>query len=181
MLDIECFTYLNRALESSISPIVILASNRGQTTIRGTGSSLDPSSGLISAHGIPPDLLPRLLIIPTHPYTPPEIRTIIQIRARLEFATPTAPQLSTDASAAQSLKVSATLSQEALNELTAQGERVSLRYALQLLSPAAILARARGSEGGVIAGADVAEAVALFMDAGRSASLIRERAGEFIS
>ncbi|QCT69611.1 hypothetical protein E1952_14880 [Staphylococcus aureus] len=33
MLDLECFTYLNRALESSISPIVILASNRGSTTI----------------------------------------------------------------------------------------------------------------------------------------------------
>ena len=29
MLDIECFTYLNRALESSLSPIVILATNRG--------------------------------------------------------------------------------------------------------------------------------------------------------
>ncbi len=183
MLDIVCFTYLNRALESTISPIVILASNRGQTTIRGTGSALDPSSGLVSAHGIPPDLLPRLLIVPTHPYTPSEIRTIIQIRARLEFASPTAPQLSTDSSgmAAQSLKVSASLSPPALEELTAQGEKVSLRYALQLLAPAGILARARGSEGGGISGEDVKEAVGLFMDAGRSAALIRERGDEFIS
>ena len=30
MLDIECFTYLNRALESSLSPIVIFATNRGK-------------------------------------------------------------------------------------------------------------------------------------------------------
>lgn len=34
MLDIECFTYLHRALESSIAPIVIFASNRGNCVIR---------------------------------------------------------------------------------------------------------------------------------------------------
>ena len=34
MLDIECFSYLNRALESSLSPIVILATNRGMCTVR---------------------------------------------------------------------------------------------------------------------------------------------------
>lgn len=34
MLDIECFTYLHRALESSIAPIVIFASNRGNCIIR---------------------------------------------------------------------------------------------------------------------------------------------------
>lgn len=36
MLDIECFTYLHRALESSIAPIVIFATNRGRCTIRYT-------------------------------------------------------------------------------------------------------------------------------------------------
>jgi DNA helicase TIP49 (TBP-interacting protein) len=35
MLDIECFTYLNRALESSLAPIVVLATNRP--------SDLDPA------------------------------------------------------------------------------------------------------------------------------------------
>ena len=34
MLDIECFTYLNRALESTLAPIVILATNRGLCQIR---------------------------------------------------------------------------------------------------------------------------------------------------
>lgn len=179
MLDLECFTYLNRALESSISPIVILASNRGLTTIRGTTSPLAPSDpGLVSAHGIPPDLLHRLLIVPTHPYTATEIRTIIQTRAKLEFANPTAPQLADNP---QALKVSASLSPEALDELTRQGETVSLRYALQLLAPAGILARARGSEGNVIGGGDVAEATGLFWDAKRSAGQLRERAGDFIS
>ncbi|KAJ2122400.1 RuvB ATP-dependent DNA helicase pontin, partial [Coemansia sp. RSA 788] len=55
MLDIECFTYLNRALESNISPIVVLASNRGLCAIRGTEDQRAP-------HGIPRDLLDRMLI-----------------------------------------------------------------------------------------------------------------------
>ncbi|KXT10304.1 hypothetical protein AC579_1122 [Pseudocercospora musae] len=178
MLDIECFTYLNRALESTISPIVILASNRGQTTVRGTASAVAGDPGLISAHGIPSDLLARLLIVPTQPYTGQEIRTIIQTRAKLEFASPTAPQLADNP---QALKVSASLSPEALDELTRRGETISLRYALQLLAPASILARARGSSGNVISAADVQEATSLFWDASRSAGQLKERASEFIS
>ena len=34
MLDIECFTYLNRALESTLAPIVVFATNRGICTVR---------------------------------------------------------------------------------------------------------------------------------------------------
>lgn len=59
MLDIECFSWLNRALENPNSPIVIMATNRGITTIRGTNYK--------SPHGIPIDLLDRLLIITTKP------------------------------------------------------------------------------------------------------------------
>lgn len=76
MLDIECFTYLNRALESSIAPIVIMATNRGMTTIRGTE--------LTAPHGIPVDLLDRLLIICTNPYTNEEMAKILAIRAEVE-------------------------------------------------------------------------------------------------
>lgn len=35
MLDIECFTFLNRTLESSLSPIVIFATNRGLCQVGG--------------------------------------------------------------------------------------------------------------------------------------------------
>jgi RuvB-like protein 1 (pontin 52) len=77
MLDMECFAYLNRALESTISPIVILATNRGMCTIRGT-------EDIISPHGIPVDLLDRLLIIRTLPYTQDEMVHIIKIRAKTE-------------------------------------------------------------------------------------------------
>ncbi|CAI0476013.1 unnamed protein product [Linum tenue] len=34
MLDMECFSYMNRALESSLSPIVIFATNRGICNVR---------------------------------------------------------------------------------------------------------------------------------------------------
>ena len=34
MLDMECFTYLQKALESAIAPIVIFATNRGMCTVR---------------------------------------------------------------------------------------------------------------------------------------------------
>ncbi len=57
MLDIECFSFLNRALESDQAPIVILATNRGITTIRGTNQK--------SPHGLPMDLLDRCVIIHT--------------------------------------------------------------------------------------------------------------------
>jgi RuvB-like protein 1 (pontin 52) len=55
MLDIECFTYLNKSLESILSPIVVFATNRGVCHIRGTD--------VLSPHGIPIDLLDRMLIV----------------------------------------------------------------------------------------------------------------------
>merc|ERR1712164_59572 len=45
MLDQECFTFLHRALESTLAPIVMFATNRGNCNIRGTEIS--------SPHGVP--------------------------------------------------------------------------------------------------------------------------------
>lgn len=150
MLDIECFTYLNRALESPISPIVILASNRGKCTIRGT-------EDIVAAHGIPPDLLARILIIPTNTYTPEEIKHIVRIRTRTEGLAITEP---------------------ALEKISEHGVKVSLRYALQLLTPANILARVNQKK--EIDVDDVAECEDLFIDARRSASIVNAEDG-FIS
>ena len=142
MLDIECFTYLNRALESPISPIVILASNRGKCTIRGT-------EDIVAAHGIPPDLLARILIVPTTPYSAEEVKQIIRTRTRIEGLTITEP---------------------ALEKVTEHGVKVSLRYALQLLTPANILARVNRKK--EIDVDDVAECEDLFIDARRSANIV---------
>lgn len=72
MLDIECFSYLNRAMEHDLAPIIIMASNRGITRIRGTNH--------LSPHGIPTDLLDRMLIVSTEPYGENEISKILQLR-----------------------------------------------------------------------------------------------------
>jgi RuvB-like protein 1 len=75
MLDIECFTYLNRALESQLAPIVIFATNRGICEIRGTE--------ILAPHGMPVDLLDRLVIIRAQPYNLDEMIHIIAIRAEV--------------------------------------------------------------------------------------------------
>ncbi len=72
MLDIECFSFLNRALENEMAPVLVVATNRGITKIRGTNYQ--------SPHGIPIDVLDRLLIISTEPYSESELRTILDIR-----------------------------------------------------------------------------------------------------
>uniref|UniRef100_A0A8C9H1E1 RuvB-like helicase n=1 Tax=Piliocolobus tephrosceles TaxID=591936 RepID=A0A8C9H1E1_9PRIM len=71
MLDIECFTYLNRTLESNLAPVVILATNRGICNIKGTN--------IISAHGIPVDLLDRIIIVKTMLYNMEEISQVLYI------------------------------------------------------------------------------------------------------
>ncbi|KAG2431451.1 hypothetical protein HXX76_009466 [Chlamydomonas incerta] len=150
MLDIECFTYLNRALESSLSPIVIFATNRGLCTIRGTD--------ITSPHGVPVDLLDRLVIIRTLPYTLPEMVQILAIRAQVEGIG---------------------IDEESLAFLGEVGERTSLRHAVQLLTPAAMLARTNGRD--AIVRADLEEVDNLFHDAKYSARLLAEQADKYIS
>lgn len=53
MLDIECFTYLNRLLEDRMAPTVIFATNRGNSIVRGTD--------IVAPHGVPVDLLDRFV------------------------------------------------------------------------------------------------------------------------
>jgi RuvB-like protein 1 (pontin 52) len=77
MLDIQCFTFLHRALETRIAPIVIFATNRGNCSVRG-------AEDIISPHGIPKDLLDRLLIVKTLPYNQEEMAQIIRLRAATE-------------------------------------------------------------------------------------------------
>ena len=101
MLDIECFTYMNRALESNLAPIVVLATNRGVCQIRGTE--------MMSPHGIPVDLLDRLLIIRLLPYRLDEIVSILSIRCETE-----------------GIEIEA----EALANLATIGTKTSLRFAV---------------------------------------------------
>jgi RuvB-like protein 1 (pontin 52) len=150
MLDIECFTYLHRALESTISPIVIFATNRGKSTIRGT-------QDIVSPHGIPIDLLDRLLIIRTLPYTEEEMVQIIRIRAATE---------------------NLTIEDSALQILGQIGTKATLRYAVQLLTPASI--NARICNRAQIEKTDIKDMTELFMDAKSSAEMLRENPEKYM-
>jgi RuvB-like protein 2 len=78
MLDIECFSFLNRALENEMAPVVIMATNRGITRIRGTNYK--------SPHGIPIDLLDRMIIVSTSPYQEKDLKEILKIRCGSNIA-----------------------------------------------------------------------------------------------
>ena len=149
MLDIECFSFLSRAMESELSPILILATNRGLTRIKGTD--------VVAPHGIPLDLLDRLLIITTKPYTREEIEEIIKIRAREE-------------------KVD--MDEEALKKLTELGMERSLRYAVQLLTPAGVIAKERRSS--KISSKDIDTVAKLFVSVKESSEYLRKMEEMFL-
>ncbi|KAI0297485.1 RuvB-like helicase 1 [Multifurca ochricompacta] len=147
MLDIECFTYLNALLESPMAPTVILATNRGNSLVRGT-------TDIVAPHGIPTDLLDRCMIVKTDSYTRDQVAKVVQLRANIE-----------------GLK----LAEGVIDRLAAEGEKSSLRYAIQLLTPASILARLAGRD--QIETEDIGEMNELFLDAKTSASLISQSGG----
>jgi RuvB-like protein 2 len=114
MLDIECFSFINRALEDQLAPIVIMASNRGHATIRGTNYK--------SPHGLPLDFLDRVVIISTNPYQGDEIREILSIRATEEEVD---------------------ISPDALALLTKIGQETGLRYASNLITTSHLISQKR--------------------------------------
>jgi len=149
MLDIECFSYLNRALEDDMAPILIMATNRGITTIRGTNTK--------APHGIPVDLLDRLLIIKTEPYSQQELRKILEIRCEEE-----------DVAMHDSAKAL----------LTKLAHETSLRYGIQLITSASLVcAKRKGTEVNV---EDIRRVYDLFMDVQRSTEYLKQYHKEFI-
>ena len=143
MLDIECFSFLNRALESDMAPVLVVATNRGITRIRGTNYR--------SPHGIPIDLLDRLLIISTTPYSESELRKIIDIRCEEEDVE---------------------MSDDAKELLTKIGHETSLRYAIQLITAADIACTKRKGEEVDIE--DISKVYTLFVDIKRSTQYMLE-------
>lgn len=150
MLDVECFSFLNRALENEMAPILVVATNRGITRIRGTNYK--------SAHGIPMDLLDRLLIISTKPYTRDEIRKILDIRCQEEDVE---------------------MAEDAKQLLTRVGEGTSLRYAIHLITAAALASQKR--KGKVVEVQDIDRVYRLFLDVQRSTQYLMEYQSQYIN
>lgn len=149
MLDIECFSFLNRALENEMAPILVVATNRGITTIRGTNYK--------SPHGIPIDLLDRLLIITTQPYTEDEIRKILDIRSQEEEVE---------------------MSEEAKHLLTKIGVDASLRYAIHLITASALACQKR--KGKIVEMEDINRVYHLFLDVKRSTQYLMEYQSQYM-
>ena len=144
MLDIECFSFLNRALESEHAPIVILATNRGITGIRGTDYR--------SPHGLPIDLLDRLVIIHTEPYSADELAQILDIRCEEEDVE---------------------MSEEAKELLVQIAVDTSLRYAIQLITTSNIVALKR--KAAQVDLEDLRRVFSLFADVKRSIQYLNEQ------
>ena len=90
---------------------------RDRTRIRGTRFT--------SPHGLPIDLLDRILIISTKPYSEDEIKQILSIRAQEEDVN---------------------LKQEALEVLARMAMETSLRYTINLITTAHLAARRRKAD-----------------------------------
>lgn len=149
MLDIECFSFLNRALESDLAPILILATNRGITTIRGTNYK--------SPHGIPIDLLDRLMIVATQPYSEKEISAILRIRCEEEDVE---------------------LTDDGRDLLTKIGSEASLRYAIHMITVANLVCiKRKGTEVSV---EDIKKTYSLFVDVKRSTEFLTAYQNEFM-
>merc|ERR1719488_12639 len=149
MLDIECFSWLNRALESDMAPVLIIATNRGITKIRGTRYK--------SPHGIPIDLLDRLMIVSTSPYSEAEIRKILHIRCEEEDVE---------------------MSDDAKDLLTRIAMETSLRYAIHMIMAASLVCEKR--KGAEVEVDDIKKVYSLFVDVKRSTQFLMEYQQEFM-
>lgn len=149
MLDIECFSWLNRALESDLAPVLVIATNRGIAKIRGTNYK--------SPHGIPIDLLDRLMIIMTEPYTEKEMKKILTIRAEEEDVE---------------------IADDALELLTRIAFETSMRYGIQMIMTASIVAIKRKAS--VVTIEDIKRCYSLFVDLKRSTQFLMEYQKDFM-
>lgn len=107
---------------------------------------------------MPVDLLDRLIIVRTLPYSAEEIAQVIVIRAQTEKLV---------------------ITDEGVEALAEIGVNTSLRYVMQLLTPAMILARV--ADRTEMCKGDIEAVDNLFYDAKSSAKLLAANADKYIS
>ncbi|CAG2104262.1 unnamed protein product [Medioppia subpectinata] len=122
----------------------------GRCIVRGT-------EDIYSPHGIPLDLLDRLMIVKTIPYNTQEMLQILKIRAQTEGIF---------------------IDDEALLHLSEIGSKTTLRYAVQLLNPAMQLARVNQSS--TIDLKVLKEVNELFFDAKQSAKILAQQSAKYM-
>uniref|UniRef100_A0A8C4TK46 RuvB-like helicase n=1 Tax=Erpetoichthys calabaricus TaxID=27687 RepID=A0A8C4TK46_ERPCA len=110
-----------------------------------------------SPHGIPIDLLDRLLIISTSPYNEKETKQILKIRCEEEDVE---------------------MSDDAYTVLTRIGLETSLRYSIQLITAANLVCRKR--KGTEVQVEDIKRVYSLFLDESRSTQYMKEYQDAFM-
>ncbi|VDL72558.1 unnamed protein product [Nippostrongylus brasiliensis] len=149
LLDLECFSYLNRAMESDLSPLLIMATNKERGIVRGTD--------VVANYCMPPDIVDRLIGIPTKPYTPDEIGRILSLRADEEG-------VRMESSALALLKM-----------LVAE---TSMRYAMQIIALSDCL-RERKKKA-MVTKDEISEAYKMFYDTKRSEQYLKQNSSKFL-
>uniref|UniRef100_A0A8C9MQU4 RuvB-like helicase n=1 Tax=Serinus canaria TaxID=9135 RepID=A0A8C9MQU4_SERCA len=146
MLDIESFSFLNRALESDMAPVLIMATNRGITRYLST-----PGQNHSLTHlGTPKSVVVTL-------FGEKETQKVLRIGCEEEDVE---------------------MTEDAYAVLTRIGLETSLRYAIQLITAASLVARKRkGAEVGV---EDIKRVYSLFLDESRSTQYMREYQEAFL-
>merc|ERR1712028_97299 len=138
-------TEITEKLRLEINKVV----NRDMCTIRGTE--------VVAPHGIPIDLLDRVMIIRTMPYTLEETFQILSIRAKTEGIE---------------------CEDDALAHCAQVGLDASLRYAVQLMHPSNVLAKTHARE--KISKEDIEEVNSIFYDAKSSALKLQSNADKYL-
>merc|ERR1712146_128201 len=115
----------------------------GITKIRGTDYE--------SPHGLPVDLLDRLLIITTEPYSSDDIKKILQIRCEEEDEE---------------------MTDDGLSLLTRIGQDTTLRYAIHMITASHLVCTKR--QGTEVAIEDIKKVYTLFMDLKRSVKMLED-------
>lgn len=115
------------------------------------------TTDIVSPHGIPLDLLDRLLIIRTLLYSTSDMEQIIKLRAQTEGLQ---------------------LEESAFTRLSEIGTSSTLRYAVQLLTPAHQMCKVNGRN--QITKDDIEDVHSLFLDAKRSSKHLSEKNNKFM-
>merc|ERR1712227_44517 len=110
-----------------------------------------------SPHGIPIDLLDRLMIVSTKPYDEDEIRRILEIRCEEEDVE---------------------MAEDALELLTKIGSETSLRYAIHMIMISSLVCNKR--KGTEVTMDDIKKVFSLFVDVQRSTHFLMEYQKEFM-
>lgn len=132
-----------------MAPVLVVATNRGITRIRGTNYR--------SPHGIPIDLLDRLLIVSTEPYTEKELRLILDIRCEEEDVE---------------------MTDDAKDLLTKIACETSLRYAIHIITASSLVCQKR--KGAEVDIEDISKVYTLFVDVKRSTQFLIEYQDQYM-